>query len=567
MMYAKLKSHDSIRLVQIEPASNDNSPDQVHITIMETSLTAAPDFEAVSYTWGDPLEESVNLVMCQPTGVPVTMTQNCYSVLRRLRQPQERRTIWLDAVCINQGDIDERSAQVRMMGEIYARAKRVVIDIGQEAEDSSRALLMLQHCRTDVLYEFDSGKRIESLVEKLYKRPWFERVWVLQEVFRSRDAVVICGDTITPWNVFRPFSIWIDSRPANETEHWHVQLPFTIPQVLHIRNHSEVSYRGARDLLQLLVGSRICKASDPRDKVYALLPMLDQVPDQIEVDYSKSVVQVYTDTARFLVTSVGNLDILACAQQDRNRKSSDLQPSELSELPSWVPDWSQIIRTNWMIGYGDLYHPLSADGRATGSDSNVAEVRQSRLLVVRGVEVDTIISMTNEDTIISSKSTENVFAVNEFLGECSFYRDSLVNSPPAALLPEAPMWTPRTNEIRIHPPHWFAYSLGLPFENPNGFTDNDLIGPVMQFLACRRLALTSRGYIGIVPEGAKTGDAVCCLLGAKVPYVLRSTKQETKLSTSSYRLIGESYIYGLMNGEGFPKGDQVDKQLTDIIIV
>ncbi|ORY59116.1 heterokaryon incompatibility protein-domain-containing protein [Pseudomassariella vexata] len=565
-MYEPLQSPDHIRLLKIIPSQDDTR--NIEISIIPTPLQTAPQYEAISYTWGDATQ--LGSVTCQPGGVLVQVTQNCISILRRLRQPQKERLVWIDAICINQQNIPERNAQVAVMGRIYASANRVVIDIGESSESGEQALHYLKNCEETVLYEFVLGLKIKDTVCNLYERPWFWRIWVLQEAFMARDAVVMCGRTVVPWSAFRPFRIWVDARPAGETENYHVALPHTVPQTLVIGNCSQRSYRAESDLLRLLVTGRICRATDSRDKVFALLPMLERVPEELRADYSKSVTQVYVETAKYILSTSG-LMFLSCIQHHSDQDASNTAEPR---LPSWVPDWSQRVMEPWMIGYyrtKPTYYPLSA-----GRDKKcVAKVllgeEGSHRLQVRGREADTITHTTGKDIYINSPEHQNKQAVDSFFNEFSAYRKQL-NNP--ATLPPPPYWEPRTSETRIHPPDWLAYRVGLPIERPIQYTDNDLIDKITHFLGPRQLVLTKRGYLGIVPKNVEVGDVVCCFLGSGVPHVLRLQQEENKKESlgRTYKLMGEGYFYGLMEGEAFCGIDMSEDALSggsleDLLII
>ncbi|KAF2461212.1 heterokaryon incompatibility, partial [Lineolata rhizophorae] len=89
-------------------------------------LRSSPKYEALSYTWGDALDR--HSIACE--GKTIRVTANLLSALQHLRQPDVTRILWVDAVCINQGNIAERDAQVRMMGDIYRMAARVLVWLG-----------------------------------------------------------------------------------------------------------------------------------------------------------------------------------------------------------------------------------------------------------------------------------------------------------------------------------------------------------------------------------------------------------------------------------------------------
>jgi hypothetical protein len=526
-VHAPLQSRDSIRLLQIHAGDWEAN---VTLTIAQTCLKAAPPYEAISYTWGD--GNDLQRIICGSDDQGILVTKNCESVLRRLRRSNEDRLVWVDAICIDQNSIEERNAQVTMMGQIYQEASRVIIDIGEESSNSDHALDAIMHCSEEALYGFEPGLHIRDTVNELYRRPWFKRVWVLQEVFRSKEALVLCGTRLIPWETFRPFRIWVDSRPAWESEHWHVELPAIVPHALTVGYHKSRTYTAREDLLPLLCKGRTCASTDPRDKVFALLPMLEEaLPKNLSADYAKETVQVFTEVATWLLSVVG-LSFLPCVKEG----------SKLTALPSWVPDWSLHVREPWIIGLGGIYYPLSAGGNTNAVAEVLLSTYHTPQLKVRGIAVDTIRKSSKDLPIRSDSET-----LANFVSDCRSYR---TQDPRGSVrLPRARHWAPRTSEKRLHPPKWAAYEYGLPLEKPLEESDNDLADKMTYFCSARQLVLTKRGYFGVAPSEAEPGDIVCCLLGGGVPYILRKAEDYSKGTQSCFRLIGESYIYGLMEGE------------------
>jgi hypothetical protein len=388
------------------------------------------------------------------------------------------------------------------------------------------------HCSEELIYELKRGLDIGHSVDNLYRRPWFRRVWVLQEAFMSKEANVLCGTRIVPWAMFRPFKIWIDSSLAFEDETWHSQLPDVVPHVLTVGNHKSRTYTARKDLLPLLCKGRVCAATDPRDKVFALLPLLEDArTENLSADYAKETVEVFAEVATWLLSVVG-LSFLPCVRGG----------SKLTNLPSWVPDWSLYVREQWMIGLGGVYYPLSASGNTNAVAEVLFAVNHTPKLKVRGIAVDTIRTLSEDLPIRSDNDS-----LASFVSDCRSYR---TQDPRGSVrLPKVRRWVPQTRDTRTYPPRWAAYLYGLPLENPLNESDHELAPIVSDFCAFRQLVLTERGYFGLAPKEAKPGDIVCCLLGSGVPYILRKTGNHSKGTQNCFRLIGESYIYGLMEGE------------------
>jgi Heterokaryon incompatibility protein (HET) len=134
--YPPLSSASSIRIIHLEPSGDVDSKLKCRLT--ETSLECNPDYQALSYVWGD--AKNPSSILCNGTAFEIT--RNLTAALRRLRQSHRVISLWVDSICINQGDIAERSEQVRMMDNIYRKASKVLIWLGCEDEYEDTFLAM-----------------------------------------------------------------------------------------------------------------------------------------------------------------------------------------------------------------------------------------------------------------------------------------------------------------------------------------------------------------------------------------------------------------------------------------
>jgi hypothetical protein len=158
------RGYDELRLVKLQPRCSSS---HIEIEITHVPSSAAPAYEALSYVWGSP-ERTHNVTVktfsdflyehvartapvgkqqellqrIRPRHLPIS--RNLSVALEHLRLPAEPRLLWIDAICINQDDIPERSEQVNKMGSIYTKARRVVLWLGEEADDSTSALATLK---------------------------------------------------------------------------------------------------------------------------------------------------------------------------------------------------------------------------------------------------------------------------------------------------------------------------------------------------------------------------------------------------------------------------------------
>jgi hypothetical protein len=159
-LYASLPNPNSIRLLDILPACRGRP---IETTLKVTDVNHAPSFEALSYVWGSP-ENTVN-ILCN--GTSMTVTPNLGAALQRLRHRFRRRTVWIDALCINQNDLEERAQQVSFMKDIYARARHVVVWLGDNNVDArmsavnvTTAISIIRQCAKHAYEEVGIGNQV-----------------------------------------------------------------------------------------------------------------------------------------------------------------------------------------------------------------------------------------------------------------------------------------------------------------------------------------------------------------------------------------------------------------------
>lgn len=127
----KLPDQRSIRLIKLHGASSRD--DDIHIDLATVSLDNPPSYEALSYTWGGQISDQIVYI----SGMKFCITENVQAVMKELRlKPGKSRYLWIDAICINQEDVTEKNSQVAMMAEIYKKATRVNIWLGDSTKSS-----------------------------------------------------------------------------------------------------------------------------------------------------------------------------------------------------------------------------------------------------------------------------------------------------------------------------------------------------------------------------------------------------------------------------------------------
>lgn len=181
---------NNIRLLQILPGVGDA---KVVCQVFQYTLRNEKAFglyEALSYVWGDfknPHEICIRNAEDSEYR-SFTVTRNLYGALRRLRDSDLPRTLWIDAICINQADLQERALQVQIMARIYAYAVSVSVWLGEEADDSSDVLALLRDLvANDVTYSYGWRSAVKpqaiGALKAFLGRAWFRRAWVSSAYF------------------------------------------------------------------------------------------------------------------------------------------------------------------------------------------------------------------------------------------------------------------------------------------------------------------------------------------------------------------------------------------------
>ena len=326
-------------------------------------------FDALSYGWGGPTPTYP--IVCN--GIDRTINENLYQALCALRHPDARsRHLWVDAICINQGDNVEKARHVFHMLEIYQKANLVIAWLGPADESLVKAIECLG---VSSVASAEDLMSVYSGLCDLMMGPWFRRMWVQQEVFAARSLEFRCGDLVFPseWlghlsNIDRLFDQYIP-RPESSSRTQLVQDDEHLDAMLRkdIIPHLKQLYRyhlgpferfflkkaESLDLIDTLLMTTSLAASNPRDYVYAILGMTkfparacsiqlwmqDRAPGDvfIPVDYEADVRSILC-AVTWAMLMKGGLRILAKFKFCPNENGPAHAEDEY-RLPSWAIDW------------------------------------------------------------------------------------------------------------------------------------------------------------------------------------------------------------------------------------
>ncbi|KAI1123939.1 heterokaryon incompatibility protein-domain-containing protein [Nemania abortiva] len=414
-----LLSTSSIRVLDLLPSLSRQAP--IRCSIREVELDSPhARYEALSYVWG--ARHGTCPITCSNRDLLVT--PNCLAALFQLRRPLETRTLWIDAICIDQGTdaaaTAERNRQVAMMGEVYRSARGVIIWLGPGKEGHApqifrylKALGIFRNLDAMNAPRFVRriGKRAWAYVVEmawpggpgvsrtkgpafanlldLLANEWFSRTWTMQEIITPCRCTVMCGAAAVDWNQF-----FVGMRGAGASYHSSanallVYLRGNIAAEVLDPPDSDDDYKNMHDI-QLLKAMCRLRGAVPHDKVYGLYSIFIARGLRLPYpDYGRPLIEVLEETARAYVQHKRKLDILRIT----------LPSNEVTGLASWVPDWlsgesvgqlacSDVTGTV-MVCFSDFPSTVSACRGALTSATDAASQASGRL-AVRGKHVGSI---------------------------------------------------------------------------------------------------------------------------------------------------------------------------------
>jgi Heterokaryon incompatibility protein (HET) len=358
--YRRLVGSRDIRLIRFLEA------DTPTCTFIQINLDKSPPYVALSYTWGAGFPKHVIHI----DGQELIVSGNLFAALKILQHSLGLRYLWVDAICINQTDLAERSHQVGLMNAIYRSADRVIVWLGPEADDSDFAIQTIRTWGKEIPSRaFDNEKpyweKVASIkpsdptfcgppgtpahrawlaIRTLWERSWWRRAWIVQEAALSapQRLELLCGNQSIYWD---DFAVSIDiaqylgkHNGFQAFENWQQSFP---TRLYSFRVDRESGYY--LRLLRVLEHMRSYECSDDRDKVFAALGMAANVSlDDITPDYQTSVEDVYTDVVRFALgaSEFHCFDFLGYLVQPEGLDPASRMWARHKDLPTWVCTFS-----------------------------------------------------------------------------------------------------------------------------------------------------------------------------------------------------------------------------------
>lgn len=567
-------------------------------------------YTALSYTWGAQTTEDTTIQL-QDDAQPVPVWANLKHALHTLRSPEVSVRLWIDAICINQSDVNEKDIQIPLMGRIYAQASRTVIWLNPANEESALGMASIRAIGEErrSLGTTPSSAWLEAAftlahwtaMGSLMESPWWGRIWIVQEALMSRNPCVYCGDAAASLD---------DFVALEEVRYTHTRVveglrqipPYPLSVMLSswAMNLNDAT-SGRCPLMEWLVVTERFGFTKPRDRFYALRALSKpSAQEAMVVDYDETTTSDALLNVKMAIHCLEEFRILLPLQFPYG---ADRPPG----LPSWCPDWYRADNGYQSFAFNGsegrleyqacgLHHtqaPLDYHGPALTNET-AAECA----LWLRGWPFDAVeyhdafppFDLARETTP-ALQAAGRLARRRALHAKCGAWR-AVIEARLAAGQPNpygsaaglrAAFWrtliADRDQAWMGPPPDDFGRGLTQFLasdgddEAPPPAAVLPYLVPAVSRLARRAFVVTARGYLGLMPGLAARGDDICVLEGGKVPFVLRRTEGDVAAAVpesgaetmTRYKWVGEAYVHGIMQGEWVAELERRQGRSPDLV--
>lgn len=583
------REYREIRLVSLKPGDPE---DDIQLSVSVISLDDDPKYDALSYVWGD-LDDTYRYRISL-SGQAFQVTRNLRDALIRLRQPKrgKARTIWVDAICIDQANVLERNSQVLLMGSIYQQCTCCVIWLGEEDSATKDALEFIKWMASDKhMLEWPCFEKIPNATLNIYlpdglgelfededdlesplalklfmERPWWFRTWTVQEIVLPKEVQILCGKYEVSWEE-------IVKASSAVTKHWmacctaqysglgqfqgsiFASFADYVGTIENLRNRFKEHQEN--DLIRLLADFRSRLASCSHDKIYGLLGLASQrVRAGIVPNYDSEVGAVFAQPIIEDMQMSSSYQALGHVLEN--------QPSML--LPSRLERY-------WLFN-------ASADIARTG------EVHDNKVIREPGIKYDEIIQVgdlvtgptSNRLALLSLETWGQLIQLKENPERKYSETDTIMTAFSKTMLMDSYIFGGRgmrANEsvFKCWDQWWQIMCHNSEFiPDPNDEAArffNSISYTVISSILWRRFFVTKSGAFGLGPSDTQVTDEVFIIQGGRQPLVLRKsattfTPPRADKAQICHTLVGDCYIHGIMDGEA-AQGLKTDPK--DVFIV
>lgn len=565
-----------IRILEISPGLDD---EVIQGKLHYITLASQFFYHALSYTWGDLSLPRVNIIVDDQD---LAITENCRDALLELRREAVIKTIWIDAICINQNSLEERSSQVSLMGGIYRMSSGLVIWLGREADESEEAFGILREAFTQFKDAEPSTKQLllaqieehpqktdrEAVMHSLFRRPWFVRVWVLQEFVIScathgeDKTIFYCGasrlsarEMSVLTDIFQEYHL-ADQTPESTAIISLFAMYESAGSPMIENSSDEGDDVPALNLLSLILEGYDLEATNPLDRIYAHLgyvfdmhqpqifstnvsPLYPKNSHQatqyatdrgLTIDYTKSPIDVYSSFIRFIFNERGSLNIISLCGKDNNFP----ERTWTLNLERYDPTYTALLG-EFLEDSAPFRPPAVSGPAASAAKAKVSFSSDLTVLSVQGIKVDRLQYCREPTSIFSIYKDES--ALESFVQ--AMVEQGIYPDIETAMDIIWETWTNNYDQDEDAEDGIFHW---LYDKRPDGDDFKMAWDREVHFQLYRELFLTDGQKIVKAWNNCQKGDWICIIPGCDVPLVLREVGDY-------YELVGDCYLYGYMKVE------------------
>jgi hypothetical protein len=566
--------------------------DEVVVSFITASLGNLPRYTAISYLWGGGQQSSVKITLLDThrKSHSVYIRGNLYAVLQNLRHRFRPTLLWVDALCVNRSSAEETNNNLAMKRFIFRNAQNVCFWLSDKDPNFKAAFNFIPHildiAGIDKLLQNKEFVAGWVAFVAFLRNPIFGRLWLIQELALAQNATLHAGHLATHYLDFvDAMSIFLSCRleiskllrnhnvdPKDLFDHKTAATEqFVTLTTKALRITATGKTQRQFTLESLVLQTKKLDVSHPHDRIYSLLalardfgetydeqmlPRRDSFPNMpLRIDYARDLSDVCRDFVAHVIDSSGSLDII-CRHWVR-RVDADL-PTYIRPLSS-----SHLRLDADTSENGDIDCLLGAPGHSYYSASNSliaryeigsSPIQQRAPIIFRGFRADGIQSLgpravaglIQREWLTLGGCNSETNSIDEIPE--AFWRTLVADRGPSGSV--TPLWYHR------------AFAHCLSHRNPNGDINiarliaqseagSSLITEFLdrvQSVICDRKFLISKDHqwFGLAPDGTEIGDIICILCGCSVPVILREGSGD---DTGCWRLVGECYVHGIMDGE------------------
>lgn len=553
-LYSSLDSQAAqIRVLGILPGRWD---EQLSGVLRVVSLNDKPMYEAISYTWG--LSTENNTIKINNTH-DVKITDNLFRALKRLRQQIGKRTLWIDALCIDQNNKEERAQQVSLMGVVYRQAKAVLVWLGEYPNPSALDPWRMRrpHLKTkkgSVLLN-SRGREFTIAMDNAikYSRPrWPDRGWIVQEFVLAKQIVLCFGPISIDYDVSHIIDLlMVSKRPLPHLRTFHERTT----------DMARLRYglgKRRQSIAEAALHTSNAWCTERHDKVYSLLSLIDENEAKlIGCDYDRPSAETFAIATFAALTIQNNFRIWELVNCN-DRINAD--------VPSWAVDFDVVqypseCRVHELIEQS-VQWPMSASQHAQPGDIDSSRKlltvfgaildRVSDLLVMPTTDMYQLAGEFEQDLahFLEKVCREHDQDISAHVGPQLLLRSEYDTVYVSTVLKAAcDLWD---EVIRQSPRDQSSTNLSSWMRDQQEiqqYTRQKSTSNLYQFLTYAEFAgkgcsvlVTAEGYLGWAPCTIEAGDLIALIRGSKLPVALRRVHQQ-------YTFQGLVYIQNVMEDQ------------------